>query len=73
MRVLNTTLIWAVPPYMRRVRRRAKLKSRGVIPDTFIRFPAKIKKGTARNAKDWLCDTICWTTISGGNMGVAMK
>jgi len=56
MRVLITTLIWAVPPYIRRVRRRARLKSRLVIPDTFIRFPAKIKNGTAKKAKDWLWD-----------------
>jgi hypothetical protein len=64
IRVLITTEIWAVPPYIRRVRSRARLRSRSVIPDTFIKFPAKIKKGTAKNAKDWLWATIIWVAVS---------
>jgi hypothetical protein len=62
-----------VPPYIRRVKRRARPRSLLVIPDTFIKFPAKIKKGTARNAKDWLCRTIIWVAASKGSIFCVKK
>lgn len=50
--VLITTETCARPPYIRRVSMEAKSRIRLVMPDSFIRLPAKMKNGTARNVYD---------------------
>ena len=49
IKVLITTDTCAIPPYILRVSIEASPNNLFVIPDSFIRLPAKIKKGTARN------------------------
>jgi hypothetical protein len=62
----KTTLTCAIPPAILRVRREEKRSSLEVIPVLFIRFPAKIKNGTARNAIDWVCATTLCTVMEKG-------
>src|SRR5690606_4514935 len=42
-------------------------------PVAFIRFPAKMKKGTARSGKLCVAVTIFWMSTVGGMLPVAMK
>ena len=52
-----------MPPIIFRVATWLNFIRRGVIPVRFIRFPAKIKNGTARNEIDCVCAITLWTAI----------
>jgi hypothetical protein len=43
------------------------------MPAEFIKFPARIKNGTANNGKDCVPETIRWTVIEMGKFGSKRK
>ena len=71
--VLNTTLTWAIPPLMCPARSIASLTIRLVIPEAFIRVPAKINKGTASKVTFWVWEIGSCTMVIRGNSGCCRK
>jgi hypothetical protein len=59
---------WARPPLIQPVSTVARRMRRSVMPDSFIRCPARTKSGTASSGKDCVAEAIFCTAMAGGTV-----
>ncbi|MBA7554907.1 hypothetical protein ES705_47546 [subsurface metagenome] len=57
-KILAKTFTWANPPLKRPTRRLAKVTNLFAIPEAFMIYPAKIKKGIADKTKTFVAPNI---------------
>ena len=60
----------ASPPRSRPVITEARLRSRSVMPDLFMKLPAMMKSGMASSAKFCVCETVTWMGMVKRQLGM---
>src|SRR5262245_35490107 len=65
--------VWASPPCMRPVRTEASLSRLWVMPELFMKFPARMNSGIASSAKFCVSVTVSWIGMVKGSSGCCRK